>query len=79
MSHNPSFHLPDVFRHPRQHGLGRVRAGGQVGDRRVPLAVREALSPLSQVQAAATTAANHGVFELQLGFGTEFRRKPVGS
>ena len=43
------FHLPDVFRHPRQYGLRRFRAGGQDGDRRVPLAVREALSPLSQV------------------------------
>ena len=64
------FHLPDVFRHPRQLELGRVRAGGEVGDRRVPFTVCYTLSTLSQVQAAAR-ATIHGVFEPQLCIGVK--------
>ena len=56
------FHLLDVFRHPRQLELGRVRAGGEVGDRRVPFTVCYTLSTLSQIQTAAR-ATIHGVFE----------------
>ena len=62
------FHLPDVFRHPRQLELGRVRAGGEVGDRRVPFTVCYTLSTLSQVQTAAR-ATIHGAFEPQLCIG----------
>ena len=62
------FHLTDVLRHPRQLELGRVRGGGEVGDRRVPFTVCYTLSTLSQVQTAAR-ATIHGAFEPQLCFG----------